>query len=71
MQKHSIKNVLGCGLVILLLSACSSTPRLIEVSATPIEKPELTLPKVDRIDMRKVEWTIVTEENWEEVVPIE
>ena len=68
MQKHSIKNVLGCGLVILLLSACSSTPRLIEVSATPIEKPELTLPKVDRIDMRKVEWTIVTEENWEEVV---
>ena len=67
MLKHSIKNVLGCGLVVLLLSSCSSTPRLIEVSATPIDKPELTLPKVDRLEMRKVEWVIVTEENWEEV----
>jgi hypothetical protein len=67
MLKRSIKNVLGCGLVVLLLSSCSSTPRLIEVSATPIDKPELTLPKVDRLEMRKVEWVIVTEENWEEV----
>jgi len=25
------------------------------------------LPKVDRLEMRKVEWVIVTEENWEEV----
>ena len=63
MLKRSIKNVLGCGLVVLLLSSCSSTPRLIEVSATPIDKPELTLPKVDRLEMRKVEWVIVTEEN--------
>jgi hypothetical protein len=67
MLKRSIKNVLGCGLVVLLLSSCSSTPRLIEVSATPIDKPELTLPKVDRLEMRKVEWVIVTEENWKEV----
>ena len=38
------------------------------VSAKPIEKPELTLPSVDQIQMREVRWVIITPENFEEVV---
>lgn len=48
---------------------CSSLteriPRPIEVSSKPVDKPELTLPPIDEVNMRKVEWIIITEENLE------
>ena len=40
-------------------------PQQIEVSTKPIEKPQLTLPPVDEINLRKVEWMIITEDNME------
>jgi peptidoglycan hydrolase CwlO-like protein len=67
MVKHSIASVLGCGLAILLLSSCSTPVQQIQVTAKPIEKPELTLPSVDRLEMREIEWVIITEENYKEV----
>lgn len=30
-----------------------------------MEKPQLTLPPVDEVNLRKVEWIIITEENLE------
>lgn len=33
-----------------------------------VERPQLTLPPVDVVRMRPVEWTIITEENYAEVV---
>jgi hypothetical protein len=65
-------NVLGCGLALsLLLSGCSMFQppiKQIEISAKPIEKPKLVLPNVDPVNMRKIEWTIITEENFQEVL---
>ena len=67
---RSIKNVLGYGLVLLALltlSGCSSTmPQKIEVSAKPIEKPELVLPDADGLRMKEVKWVLLTPENFEE-----
>lgn len=68
MAKNSIVNVLGFGLAILLISGCSSTPQRIEVSAKPVDKPELVLPNADRLRMRDVEWILITPENFEEKV---
>ena len=68
MVKHLIKNVLGFGLVLALLSGCSSTPQRIEVSAKPVEKPELVLPNADSLRMKDVEWILITPENFEEKV---
>jgi len=68
MLSHSIKSVLGCGLVILLLSSCSSPVAKIDVSSKSVEKPILTLPPVDVVRMRTVDWVIITEENFAEVV---
>ena len=68
MLSHSIKSVLGCGLVILLLSSCSSPVAKIDVSSKAVEKPVLTLPPVDVVRMRTVDWVIITEENFAEVV---
>ena len=43
-------------------------PQRIEVSAKPVEKPELVLPKADQLSMREVKWVIITPENFNDVV---
>jgi len=67
---RSIKNVLGYGLALaalLAISGCtSSMPQRIEVSAKPIDKPELVLPNADGLRMKEVEWVLLTPENFEE-----
>ena len=67
MPKHLTKSVLGFGLV-LLLAGClgnNSQPQQIEVSSKPLDKPELTLPPVDEINLRDVSWVVITEANME------
>ena len=66
MQGRLTASVLGFGLV-LLTSACSAPVQQIEVSAKPIDRPTLTLPNADRLDMRNVDWIIITPDNAEEV----
>ena len=43
-------------------------PQRIEVSAKPIEKPELVLPPPEVINMKEVKWILLTPENFEEKV---
>ena len=66
MVKRSIANVLGCLIILSVISGCSSLPKQIFVSAEPIEKPKLILPESDELDLREVEWVIQVKENWEE-----
>jgi hypothetical protein len=64
-------NALGCGLVLLTLSGCSffgPPVKQIEISAKPIPKPELTLPRADVVNMKEVKWVIITPNNIDEVV---
>ena len=47
--------------------ACSTTrPQPIEITSKPIDKPELVLPAVDPVNLRKIEWVVINEENMEE-----
>ena len=62
------KSVLGFGLVLLLSGCLGNNPQPIEVSAKPLDKPELNLPPVDEIRTRPVEWVIINEENLEEKI---
>ncbi len=66
MVKRSIANALGCLTILSIISGCSSLPKEIFVSAEPIEKPKLILPKTDELDLRDVEWVILVKDNWEE-----
>jgi hypothetical protein len=68
MAKRLIVNVLGCLIAISLISGCGSAPKRIEVSAKPVDKPALVLPKADELNMKKVEWIVITEENFSEQV---
>lgn len=43
-------------------------PQRIEVSAKPIDKPELVLPNVDQLRMKEVQWVLITPDNFEEKV---
>jgi len=61
------KSVLGFT-ILISLAACSSQPQQIEVSAKPIDKPTLTLPPVDELNMRKVEWIVINEGNVDAVM---
>ena len=61
------KSVLGF-MMIISLAACSTKPQQIEISAKPIEKPTLTLPPVDEINMRNVEWIVINEANVDAVI---
>jgi hypothetical protein len=62
-------NVLLCGLAILLISSCS-TLNPIEVTSTPIEKPQLVLPSADLVNMRELRWIVINEDNVELVFEI-
>ena len=68
MKSLLTKSVLGFGLVILL-SSCSSLQQVlpVEVSTRPVEKPELTLPRVDELRMREVNWIVINQDNVDQV----
>ena len=58
------KSALGF-MMIISLAACSTAPRQIQITSKPIERPELVLPSVDPVNMRRVEWIVINEENME------
>lgn len=66
MGKRLTVSVLGFGLVILT-SACAKPVEEIKVSATPVDKPRLILPEADKLNLRKVNWIVVTPDNIDEV----
>ena len=65
------KSVLGFGLV-LLLSGCLGSNTVVEppvvIKAEPIQKPDLTLPPVDQLNMREVKWVVINEDNVDSVI---
>jgi ABC-type uncharacterized transport system ATPase subunit len=70
MESPSIVSVLGFLTLLTLLSGClgkDTVPVPLEIRTKPVEKPELILPTTDVLRMRDVEWTIITENNYEEV----
>jgi hypothetical protein len=54
-------------LVAFILSGCTAKPRVIEISARPIDKPELILPPAQQLNLKEVEWVVINEENAAEV----
>lgn len=61
-------NVLGCLILFVALSACSTPqPVPIQITASPVDRPELVLPRPDVIQTRTVDWVIITPDNVEEV----
>lgn len=67
MVNHLTVSALGF-LTLLLVSGCGKPPvQEIQISAKPVDKPELVLPYADPIKTRDIEWVIITPDNYEEV----
>ena len=54
-------------LVAFILSGCTAKPKIIEISAKPIEKPKLVLPPAEELRLKDLEWVVINEENAQEV----
>lgn len=67
MEEEELMRFIALTLVALLLVGCGTTPRQIEISAKPIEKPELILPPVEQLRLKDVEWIVINQENAQEV----
>lgn len=67
-MKQAFKLFIGFGLVLLLAGCLGNSPQQIEVSAKPVNKPTLTLPPVDELSMRPIQWVIINENNLEEKI---
>ena len=66
-KEKPMKTLIVAILGLALLAGCSSTPRQIEISAKPIEKPKLVLPPADELRLKDLTWVVINEENAQEV----
>jgi len=48
---------------VLFVASCGDKVNPIEISTSPVEKPQLTLPAADTLKLREIKWIIVTEDN--------
>ena len=63
-----IKETLLAGTIALSLSGCSSfLPEVTKYSTEPVERPLLVLPESEIVNMKEVDYIVVTEENIQEV----
>ena len=52
----------------LALTACSSQTKTVEISTKPINKPVLTLPAVDEVSLRRIDWVVINSDNVNEII---
>lgn len=62
-----MKHIIVCIIAVALLAGCTAKPKMIEISAKPIEKPKLVLPPVEELRLKDLEWVVINEENAQEV----
>lgn len=65
-MKNVAKLSIALGLVFTLSGCFGSSIEKIEVSSKPLEKPQLTLPEVDELNLRRVNWIVINESNFEQ-----
>lgn len=52
----------------IFLSSCSSVPKVVTYKSSPIDKPNLILPDTSVLELRDVDFIIVTIDNMDEVM---
>jgi len=53
-------------LTTFLLTSCSTTPKSVIYTPKPVERPELILPETKTLNMRNVDFIVMTRKNVEE-----
>lgn len=63
-------NALGCLALLMILNACSEPVKDIEISTRPVDKPSLVLPPAGEVNLRDINWFVITPENFDEKVDV-
>lgn len=67
MRRNSTLNALGFITSLLLVSACSTSNiepvTSVQVRTVEVPRPAPIVPNVDQLDLRTVEWVVITPEN--------
>lgn len=68
MVNNSTVNVLGSMIALVFLAGClGNNPEPVEITTKPVDKPELSLPRSDELQLKAVNWQVVTPENIDQV----
>ena len=67
MEKEEPMRILLLVAAAIILVGCTSQPKRIEISAKPIDKPQLILPDPAELRLKELEFIIITRDNAEEV----
>jgi UDP-glucose 6-dehydrogenase len=67
-MKNVAKLSIALGLVFTLSGCFGSNVKEIQVSSKPLEKSQLTLPAVDELNLRRINWIVINESNLEQKV---
>ena len=62
-----IRNILLLGVLAVFLTSCGSSVQEIQVTTVEVSKTPLNIPNPDPLQMRDVEWIIVTKDNAMEI----
>jgi len=71
MKTNLTPSVLGFTLICLAISACSPATKPVEtvqVQTRPVAVAPPIVPSVDELNLRKYEWLVVTEQNFEGIM---
>ena len=61
------KILLSSIVILMTLTACSSSIREIMTVKTEVKKPSLNLPNPDPLVMKEVKWVVITRDNAEQI----
>ena len=71
MQLRKVKRIAVVAALLIptiFLSSCSSVPKVVTYKSSPIDKPNLILPDTSVLELRDVDFIIVTIDNMDEVM---
>ena len=64
---NQVKNILLFGILAVFLTGCTSSVKELLITTVEVSKTPLNIPNPDPLEMRDVEWIIVTKDNAAEV----
>jgi hypothetical protein len=64
----SISSLTACTSIGSLWDSDNKPVKTLEIKTAPIDKPKLVLPKVSKLQLRDVEWVVITKDNFDSVL---
>jgi hypothetical protein len=68
MQYSQMKKIISVLICSLALSGCATVRKELTVRTKPVEKPKLDIPLPQPVKMQPMQWVLITDKNYNEVI---